>query len=319
MRVLVTGGAGYIGSHATRALLDAGLAVTVLDDLSTGHADAVDPRARFVHGSLHDPSAVGGALEGCEAVLHFAAFSIVSESCERPLDYWRNNVGGSLNLLRAMEDRGVRRLLFSSTAATYGIPDTMPIHEDASQRPINPYGATKLAVESAIRDHASASPGFAFAILRYFNVAGCAFGLGERHFPETHLVPIVLQAASGKRSHVSIFGTDYDTPDGTCVRDYVHVHDLVDAHIEALLALQDGDARVYNVGSGRGWSVREVMEAAKEVTGVDFEVKTGTRRAGDPPVLVTDPGRIRKELGWSARRSDLRQILADHWEWSRSR
>ncbi|MCB9675600.1 MAG: UDP-glucose 4-epimerase GalE [Alphaproteobacteria bacterium] len=317
MRVLVTGGAGYIGSHAVRAALDAGHAVTVLDDLSTGHREAVDPRARFVEGSLHDPAAVDAALEGCGAVMHFAAFSIVSESCREPLKYWRNNVGGSIALLEGMRRAGVLRLVFSSTAATYGLAATIPIVETTPQQPINPYGWTKLAVESLIRDHADAEAGFAFAILRYFNVAGCAWGLGEAHHPETHLVPILLQAALGQRASVSIFGTDYDTPDGTCIRDYVHVRDLVDAHVTVLGRLADGERRVYNVGSGRGWSVREVVDAARRVSGVDFEVGVGPRREGDPPALVTDPTRIRSELAWASRHSGLDQILADHWAWMR--
>jgi len=317
MRVLITGGAGYIGSHAVRAALDSGLQVTVLDDLSTGHREAIDTRARFVHGSLTDPAALADALEGCEAVMHFAAFSIVSESCRVPLKYWANNVGGSIALLQGMAAAGVHRLVFSSTAATYGLARSIPIQEGTPQAPINPYGQTKLAVEKLIADHAAATPEFGFAVLRYFNVAGCAWGLGEAHQPETHLIPIVLQAALGQRKSVSIFGADYDTPDGTCVRDYVHVRDLVDAHVLVVGKLAAGDRRVYNVGSGRGWSVREVIDAAKKVSGVDFQVGQGLRREGDPPTLVTDPTRLREQLGWEAKHSALEQILADHWEWMR--
>ncbi|MCB9670353.1 MAG: UDP-glucose 4-epimerase GalE [Alphaproteobacteria bacterium] len=316
MKVLVTGGAGYIGSHAVRALLDAGHDVRVLDNLSTGHRVAVDPRAELVVADLRETDAVTEALFDRDAVLHFAARSLVAESCERPLLYWDNNVGGSVSLLTAMERAGVERILFSSTAATYGVPAVSPITEDTPQRPINPYGASKLAVEAALHDVSGSRPAFAFAILRYFNVAGCAWGLGEDHDPETHLVPIVLQCASGRRPRVAVFGTDYATPDGSCVRDYVHVRDLVDAHLVVLEALQPGDRRIYNIGSGRGWSVREVMAAAKTATGVDFEVVEGDRRPGDPASLVTDPSRIASELGWRTRHSDLGEILTSHWSWT---
>jgi UDP-glucose 4-epimerase len=317
MQVLVTGGAGYIGSHAVRALLDAGHTVRVLDNLSTGHRIAVDPRAPLIEADLLDTEAVVRALEGCDAVLHFAASSIVSASCTDPLAYWHNNVGGSNSLLRAMRRVGVGRLLFSSTAATYGVPTVETIVETTPQQPINPYGETKLAVERMIADHARATPGFSYAVLRYFNVAGCAWGLGEDHSPETHLVPILLQCAAGLRDRMYIFGTDYPTPDGTCVRDYVHVRDLVDAHVVVLDALAPEDHRVYNIGSGRGWSVREVMTLAREVTGVPFEVVEGDRRAGDPAQLVTDPSRIAHELGWRTQHSDLRTILTSHWAWTR--
>lgn len=317
MHVLVTGGAGYIGSHAVRALLDAGHRVRVLDDLATGHRQALDPRADFVQADLRQTARVAQALTDIDAVLHFAARSLVGESCEKPLEYWDNNVGGSLSLLQAMQQAGVRRLIFSSTAATYGVPEVDPIGEQTPQHPINPYGSSKLAVERLIADHAAATEGFAYAALRYFNVAGCAWGLGEAHEPETHLVPIVLQCASGRREKVYLFGTDYPTPDGTCVRDFVHVRDLVDAHLVVLAALQPGDRRVYNVGTGRGWSVREVMALAREVTGVDFPVVEHARRPGDPPSLVTDPTRLFEDLGWRPAHSDLRQILADHWAWTR--
>lgn len=317
MKLLVTGGAGYIGSHAVRLLLDAGHHVTVLDDLSTGHRSAVDERAELVEAHLTDAIVVD-ALRGIDAVLHFAAFSLVGESMDRPLKYWRNNVGGSLALLEAMQTAGVSRLIFSSTAATYGHPATLPIVETTEQAPINPYGQSKLAMERMIADHAAAHPDFAYAVLRYFNVAGCSWGLGERHDPETHLVPIILQAASGQRDGVAIYGTDYDTPDGTCIRDYVHVEDLVEAHAVVLAALQPGDRRVYNVGSGRGWSVREVMEEAKRVTGVDFVVREGERRAGDPAILVTSPAKLEQELGWRTTRSSMQNILATHWAFVQS-
>lgn len=316
MKTLVTGGAGYIGSHAVRALLDAGISVRVLDNLSTGHRVAVDRRATFIQADLRDTDRVVAALEGCDAVLHFAALSLVGESCAKPLVYWDNNVGGSLSLLAAMKRAGVQRLLFSSTAATYGIPEVSPIRESVEQRPINPYGSSKLAVERLIHDHAAASEGFSFAILRYFNVAGCAWGLGEDHDPETHLVPIVLQCAAGTRDRIAIYGTDYPTPDGTCVRDFVHVRDLVEAHVAVVKALRPGDRRIYNVGTGKGYSVREVVDAARRVTGVDFEVVEGARRPGDPPSLVTDARRIEAELGWRASHSALESILGSHWAWT---
>jgi len=317
MRVLVTGGAGYIGSHAVRALADAGHEVVVLDDLSTGHRAAVDGRARLFEADLRDRRALDEVLPGVDAVVHFAARSVVSESVRRPLDYWDVNLTGSLALLRAMSDHGVRRLVFSSTAATYGIPDRMPITEDVDQRPINPYGASKLAVERAIRDVLDADPTWSAAILRYFNVAGCASdgSLGEDHQPETHLLPIVLQAAAGRRSHVTLFGTDYDTPDGTCIRDYVHVEDLVAAHLVALEALRPGDLRVHNVGIGRGYSVREVVDAVRRVTGRSFDVREGARRPGDPPSLVTDPSSLVGSLGWRPRHTDIDAIVRTAWAW----
>lgn len=316
MKVLVTGGAGYIGSHAVRALLDAGHVVRVVDNLSTGHAVAVDARAELVITNLLDTAAVAEALEGCDAVLHFAASSIVSASCVEPLAYWHNNVAGTNSLLRAMVQVGVDRLIFSSTAATYGIPDVDLIGEATPQRPINPYGQTKLAVERMIHDVAMSRPSFSSAILRYFNVGGCAWGLGEDHTPETHLLPIVLQCAAGVRDRVAIFGTDYPTADGTCIRDYVHVRDLVEAHVVVLAALEPGDQRIYNIGTGQGASVRQVMNAAKRVTGVDFEVVESARRAGDPARLVTNPSKLQTELGWKAVHSDIDQLLTSHWAWT---
>lgn len=320
MRILVTGGAGYIGSHAVKILADAAHEVVVLDDLSTGHRAAVDPRARLVEADIRDRGALMEALTGVQAVIHFAARSVVGESMRVPLDYWDVNVSGSLALLRAMHDSGVRRLVFSSTAATYGIPERMPITEDVAQQPINPYGASKLAVERAIRDLVASDPSWSAAILRYFNVAGCAAdgSLGEDHQPETHLIPIVLQAASGRRPHVTVFGTDYDTSDGTCIRDYVHVEDLVAAHLMALDALKPGDLRVHNVGIGRGYSVREVIEAVRRVTGRPFEVREGERRAGDPPSLVTDPGSLMRDLGWRPRHVDIDSIVRTAWSWAQA-
>lgn len=316
MRLLITGGAGYLGSHAVRGLLDAGHEVVVLDDLSSGHADAVDPRARLVRADLFDPEALDEALRDRDAVLHFAARSDVAESVRAPEAYHRANVVATEVLLEAMARRGVHRLLFASSAATYGAPLRVPIAEDTHQRPISPYGRTKLAAERLL---AALPPAFGHASLRFFNVAGCAWGLGERHQPENHLIPVALEVALGRREAVRIHGDDHPTPDGTCVRDFVHVADLVEAHRRVLEALRPGDRRVYNVGSGRGWSVREVIAAAERVTGRPIRVEVGPRREGDPPVLVTDPGRITAALGWRADRSDLATMIASHWDWLRAR
>lgn len=315
MKIVVTGGAGYIGSHAVHTLVEEGFDVVVVDNLSRGHQVAVDRRARLVVMDLHETERLARVLEGAAAVWHFAAWSVVSHSVHDPLAYWDMNVTGSVSLLRAMHSAQVKRLVFSSTAATYGIPKSLPIREDAPQAPINPYGQTKLAVERAIADLQGADPEFSATILRYFNVVGCAFGLGEDHRPETHLVPILLQAAAGLRDHFAIFGDDYPTPDGTCVRDYVHVADLVKAHRLALAAMEPGDRRVYNVGLGAGWSVRELVATTRAVTGRDFPVRVKARRSGDPPALVTDPTRITRELGWSPRHRDIADAIASQWSW----
>ena len=258
-----------------------------------------------------------------EAVLHFGAMAYVGESVEQPLHYYRKNTASTLALLEAMETVGVEKIVFSSTCSSYGEParDQIPIKESCEQRPINPYGASKLFCERLLFDHANAKriagEPFAFAALRYFNVAGSdpEARVGEDHTPETHLIPICLQAALGEREHLSIWGTDYPTPDGTCIRDYVHVVDLIDAHITALDALTPGDARTYNIGIGTGYSVREVIEAAKRVTGIDFKVVEADRRPGDPPTLYADPAKIKRELGWSASYTDLDEIIATAWKW----
>src|ERR687894_848208 len=278
MRVLVAGGAGYIGSVVTAHLLAEGHEVTVLDDLSTGHADAVPEGASLVRASLHDSGPVLAEVRP-EAVLHFAAKSLVGASQQRPHEYWDTNVGGSLALLEAMRASGCRRIVFSSTAATYGEPDQVPIREDAPTRPTNTYGASKLAVDHMLTSYAVAH-GFAAVSLRYFNVAGAAFGLGERHATETHLIPLALQVATGQRESLSIYGDDYPTPDGTCVRDYIHVHDLSDAHLLALPAPAEGEHRIYNLGNGTGFSVQQVLDAVREVTGHPLPVTVGPRRAG---------------------------------------
>jgi UDP-glucose 4-epimerase len=311
MRVLVTGGAGYIGSVVTAALLEAGNEVTVLDDLSTGHEDAVPAGATFVRASLQDSAPVLADVRP-EAVLHFAAKSLVGQSQEAPELYWHNNVGGSLALLEAMRAADCRRIVFSSTAATYGEPDEVPIPETAPTRPTNTYGASKLAVDAMLTSYAVAHS-FAAVSLRYFNVGGAAYGLGERHATETHLIPIALQVAAGTREALTVYGQDYPTPDGTCIRDYVHVKDLAAAHLLALPAPEPGEHRVYNLGSGSGFSVQEMVEAVRTVTGHPLPVVVGDRRAGDPARLVASSARIRADLGWAPEHTDLTEIVADAW------
>lgn len=318
MKVLVTGGAGYVGSHCVRALCDAGHQVTVLDNLSQGHAAAVDDRALFIHGDLNDDGALRGAfVDGSfDGVLHFAAHLNVNESVTEPLKYYRNNVVNTVRLLQAMSDAGVKRMVFSSTCATYGVPASVPITEDLPQDPINPYGHTKLAVEWAMRDSATAW-GLGGCALRYFNAAGASTDgtIGEDHDPEIHLIPIVLQVALGQRAHISIFGEDYPTPDGTCVRDYIHVEDLADAHVRALEAIQPGAMNCYNVGTGVGTSVKEVIDAARQVTGHEIPAIAASRRPGDPPELYADPTRIKTALGWQPRYTDITRIVETAWRW----
>jgi UDP-glucose 4-epimerase len=312
MRVLVAGGAGYIGSVVTAHLLAEGHEVTVLDDLSTGHADAVPAGATLAEASLHESAPVLAEVRP-EAVLHFAAKSLVGMSQQRPEEYWHVNVGGSLALLEAMRAAGCRRIVFSSTAATYGEPDTVPIPESAPTRPTNTYGASKLAVDHMLTSYAVAH-GFAAVSLRYFNVAGAAFGLGERHTTETHLIPLALQVATGERASLTIYGDDYPTPDGTCVRDYIHVGDLSDAHLLALPAPAEGEHRIYNLGNGTGFTVQQVVDAVREVTGHPVPVEVGPRRAGDPAQLVASSDRIRSDLGWEPRHRDLAGIVRDAWK-----
>jgi UDP-glucose 4-epimerase len=314
MRVLVTGGAGYIGSVVVEELVRDGHQVVVLDNLSKGHAGAVDPAATLVRGDLRDRAAVRGALQGVEAVVHMAADSLVGESVERPDRYYDNNVGAGLSLLAAMVEARVRRLVFSSTAAVYGEPEKQPIAEDDRLQPTNPYGETKLAFERALPWYEGAY-GLRWASLRYFNAAGASERCGEAHDPETHLIPIVLQAAAGRRRAVTIHGEDYPTRDGTCVRDYIHVVDLARAHVLALGGLARG-SRVYNLGcGGRGHTVREVIDAARAVTGRDIRVEVGPRRPGDPAVLVASSDRIHSELGWSPSRGAIEDIVGSAWRW----
>jgi UDP-glucose 4-epimerase len=313
MKALVTGGAGYVGSVVAAQLLAAGHQVVVLDDLSRGHAGALPPGAEHAAISLMDADALRRPLEGVDAVLHFAALALVAESVEHPERYWHNNVTGTLNLLDAMRAEGVGKLVFSSTCATYGEPDTVPIAEHEPTAPVNAYGASKLAVDLMLRDECRAH-GLAAASLRYFNVAGASGHLGEDHEPETHLIPLILQAAAGVRDHIKVFGTDYPTRDGTAVRDYIHIEDLGEAHLLALDRLQPGAHRIFNLGSGDGYSVREVIAAAREVTGREITVRDEPRRPGDPPQLVAANARAREELGWTPRRG-LEQMIADAWAW----
>ncbi|MFL6128546.1 MAG: UDP-glucose 4-epimerase GalE [Mycobacteriales bacterium] len=319
MRLLVTGGAGYIGSVVTAHLLRAGHEVTVLDDLSTGHADAVPDGARLVDGELAESAAaVLGDGPGYDGVLHFAAKAVVGESTEHPERYWRTNVCGTLALLDAMRATAVPRLVFSSTAATYGEPDEVPIPETAPTRPTNPYGASKLAVDMMITSEATAH-GLGAVSLRYFNVAGASGGQGERHAVETHIIPIALQVVAGERDSFAVYGDDYPTPDGTCIRDYVHVDDLAEAHLLALAATTPGEHRIYNLGNGAGFSVQDVIEAVRRVTGHPVPTKAAPRRPGDPAVLVAGSARIREDLGWVPRKPTVDEMVADAWDFVRSR
>ncbi|MGW2305541.1 UDP-glucose 4-epimerase GalE [Streptomyces sp. NPDC001809] len=315
-KYLVTGGAGYVGSVVAAHLLERGHRVTVLDDLSTGFAEAVPAGADFIEGRVQDAARW---LDGSyDAVLHFAAFSQVGESVTVPEKYWENNVGGTMALLAALRSAGVRKLVFSSTAATYGEPAGVPITETAPTAPTSPYGASKLAVDHMIGGECAAH-GLAAVSLRYFNVAGAHGSLGERHAPESHLVPLVLQVALGDREAISVFGDDYPTADGTCVRDYIHVADLAEAHLLALDAMTAGEHLVCNLGNGNGFSVREVVETARKVTGHPIPEVLAPRRAGDPAVLVASAEAARERLGWTPSRPDLADVIADAWAFARAR
>ncbi|MFA1543236.1 UDP-glucose 4-epimerase GalE [Actinomadura monticuli] len=317
MKLLVTGGAGYIGSVVSALLLEAGHEVVVLDDLSTGHEDAVPDGARLVRGTLRDMAADVLAGAGFEAVLHFAARSLVGESVEKPGLYWDKNLGESLALLDAMRVAGVPRIVFSSTAATYGEPESTPIVETDPTRPTNPYGASKLAIDTTLAEYARLH-GIGGVSLRYFNVAGAYGRHGERHSVETHLIPNVLKIAQGGGSAVKMFGDDYPTPDGTCVRDYIHVVDLGRAHLLALDACEPGAHQIFNLGSGTGNSVREVVDVCREVTGRDIPAEVAPRRPGDPAVLIASSDKIQERLGWKPER-DLRTMVDDAWTFLRSR
>lgn len=321
MNICVTGGAGYIGSFIVHRLCEMDHRVTVVDDLSKGHMAAVDPRANFIQADCGDGPAMAELFAGrrIEAVIHMAASSLVGESMADPAKYYRNNLVASLAMLAAMLEANVSRLVFSSTAAVYGQPTAQPITEDAETMPINPYGRTKLLFEQALGDFVSAHP-LGAVCLRYFNVAGASPDgtLGEDHHPETHLIPLVLGAALGQQNAITIFGDDYPTPDGTCIRDYIHVLDLADAHILALGSAEPGSLQFYNLGNGDGFSVRQVIQTAEQVVGRSIPTQVGPRRPGDPPVLVASSDRIQSELGWSPARGDLEMIIEDAWQFHKS-
>ncbi|MET7723029.1 UDP-glucose 4-epimerase GalE [Streptomyces mirabilis] len=315
-KYLVTGGAGYVGSVVAQHLIEAGHEVTVLDNLSTGFREGVPAGATFIEGDIRD---AGKWLDSSyDAVLHFAAFSQVGESVVKPEKYWDNNVGGTMALLAAMREAGVRKLVFSSTAATYGEPEQTPIVESAPTRPTSPYGASKLAVDHMITGEAAAH-GLGAVSLRYFNVAGAYGAQGERHDPESHLIPLVLQVAQGRREAISVFGDDYPTPDGTCVRDYIHVADLAEAHLLAVEAATAGEHLICNLGNGNGFSVREVIATVRQVTGHPIPEVMAPRRGGDPAVLVASAATARERLGWNPSRADLAGIVADAWAFAQNK
>ena len=313
MNVLVTGGAGYIGSICVEQLCEAGHNVTVIDDISQGHPAAVDSRAKFVQGRVGDETRVPRVLaeSKAEAIIHFAASALVPESMKNPGKYFRNNVGDTINLLNATVAAGIKKFVFSSTCATYGPPDRVPMAEDLPQRPISPYGESKLLVERMLRWYQELH-GLEFVAFRYFNAAGASARVGEDHNPETHLIPNVLRVALGQLPHVEVYGTDYPTPDGTCIRDYIHVIDLSIAHI---LALQPGKSGFFNLGVGDGYSVREVVAACQKVTQRKIPVVEKPRRPGDPPKLVASADKARKEFGWTPKLSGIETIVRTAWEW----
>lgn len=321
MNILVTGGAGYVGSHCVRGLIDGGHNVVVLDNLSKGHREAVDPRATLVAGDLADATLLERTFAGgkFEAVMHFAASAEVAESVQEPLFYYRNNVVNTLSLLEVMRTHGVRKIVFSSTCATYGIPPAVPIAESVPQNPVSPYGRTKLAIEWLLRDSAAAW-GLGATALRYFNAAGATADgrIGEDHEPESHLIPRVLKVALGQSEEVKVFGIDYPTADGSCVRDYVHVEDLSGVHRIAIETQTEGRFRAYNVGTGQGVSVKELIEAAREVTGHEIPASPAPRREGDPAELYADPTLISTELGWQPNYTEISRTVETAWNWHRA-
>jgi UDP-glucose 4-epimerase len=321
MRVFVAGGAGYVGSHCVRRLVAAGHGVTVYDNLVAGHRQAVDRAAELVEGDLADIEKLERVLVPgrFDAVMHFAAYLNVGESVQQPLKYYRNNVANTLNLLEAMERARIKRIVFSSSCAVYGMPESLPITEEMPKNPINPYGATKLAMEWALRDSAGAW-GLGSVALRYFNASGAAADgtIGESHRPEIHLIPLVLQVALGQRESIDVFGTDYPTPDGTCIRDYIHVDDLAEAHLLALERLTEGQAQAFNVGTGRAYSVLEIIAVARRVTGHAIPAVLTDRRPGDPPELYADSDKLRRHYGWDPRYTDVEEVIASAWEWHRA-
>ncbi len=320
MKVLVTGGAGYIGSVAAEELIKAGHTVVVFDNLSRGHRGAVPTEAAFFHGDLLRPETIDRCFHenpGIEGVMHFAALALVPESMRDPGMYFQNNVTGTQNLVEAMLRHGAPRLIFSSTCATYGLPEIVPMTEETPTAPINAYGESKLMVERMLRWYSDIH-GLSYAALRYFNACGATETRGEDHQPETHMIPIVLEVALGEREFVPITGDDYPTRDGTGVRDYIHVVDLASAHILALLALQPGERRIYNLGTGTGVTVREIIEAARDVTGHPIPERSAPRRPGDPPELVAAAEKAKRELGWQPRHSDIHTIMRTAWNWHQS-
>jgi len=321
MNVMVVGGAGYIGSHAAKQLIEKGHEVVVVDNLYRGHRKAVHPDATFYELNIAQRERMTEILKehAIECVMHFSALTYVGESVDNPLSYYENNTSGTIALLQAMQTAGVKRFVFSSTCATYGEPDDVPITETMSQSPVSPYGWSKRFVEQILLDQVQADPEFAFCAPRYFNVAGAAAdgSLGEDHEPETHLIPVILQTLLGQREKVVIFGTDYPTPDGTCVRDYVHVDDLVAAHIAAMEALEPGDARFYNLGIGKGYSVREILDAVERVTGMKIPIEFGERRPGDATTLFANPNKAATELNWTAKLG-IDEIVATAWNWHKN-
>lgn len=322
MSILVCGGAGYIGSHVTKLLIESGREVIVLDNLQTGHVDAVHPEAKLFLGDLRDGEFLNKVFteNKIEGVIDFAADSLVGESCVDPLKYYENNLYGTSCLLKAMVKHGVGNLVFSSTAATYGEPKNIPIQESDITEPTNPYGETKLAVEKMLK-WVEKAHGLKYTTLRYFNVAGAdkSGTIGEDHTVETHLIPLILQVPLGKREKISIFGEDYPTTDGTCIRDYIHVMDLADAHIKALERLEKGgESSVYNLGNGAGFSVKEVIQCAREVTGHPIPVEVSPRRAGDPATLVASSDKAMKELNWKPKYGELKEIIASAWNWHKN-
>lgn len=319
MAILVCGGAGYIGSHAVAQLLAQGEDVIAVDNLQKGHKEALLDGAKFYNGDIRDLAFLDQVFteNKIEAVMHFAANSLVGESVEIPLDYYDNNVGGALSLLQTMKKHKVDKIVFSSTAAVFGEPTEIPIPETAMTDPTNPYGETKLAIEKMLK-WTEAAHGIHYVVLRYFNVAGAHPNgiVGEDHDPETHLIPIILQVALGKRKEISIFGEDYDTPDGTCIRDYIHVMDLVDAHLLAIEKLRKtGESGIYNLGNGNGFSVKEVIEVARKVTEKEIPAVVAPRRAGDPARLVASSEKAKKELGWKPQHASLESMIQSAWEW----
>lgn len=320
MKILVCGGAGYVGSHCVRRLVAGGHEVTVFDSLIAGHRQAVDPGADFVEGDLADSAKLAEVLTPgrFEAVMHFAAFLNVGESVNEPLKYYRNNVANTINLLEAMQAADIRRMVFSSTCAVYGVPESLPITEDLPKDPINPYGATKLAIEWLLRD--STAWGLGSVALRYFNASGASSDakIGEDHNPEIHLIPLVLQVALGQRDSIKIFGTDYPTADGTCIRDYVHVEDLAEAHLLAIEGLTEGEKVAFNVGTGNGASVLEIIKAARRVTGHAIPAESVERRPGDPPELYANPDKLTATFGWQPRFTNIEKTIATAWRWHSS-